>query len=202
MPNSGTVMPFLSEAAESLEAAGSAGRSELGRGRHAAPSPFSCLIFDPVSATGNRRFSMGGACLRTGRKRLANDRREGYFLDLAHKIATRGRQAAHRGVPFRITSPELAALFLLPVRKTAINLPIPQCFFKNQLSCCYRNRRFALGTVDRSRNIFQTISPPLRISLLFYADRSIVKIKFQESGDPVIMLHSAHKTEKVRSSMG
>ena len=31
-------MPFLSEAAECLEAAGSAGRSELGRGRHAAPS--------------------------------------------------------------------------------------------------------------------------------------------------------------------
>ena len=50
---------------------------------------------------------------------------EGYFLDLAHKIATRGRQAAHRGVPFRITSPELAALFLLPVRKTASQSPDP-----------------------------------------------------------------------------
>ena len=71
-----------------------------------------------------------------------------------------------------------------------VNLTIPQCFFEDQFFCCYWDCRFALSTVDRSRNIFQTISPSLRIALLFYANRSIVKIKFQESGDPVIMLHS------------
>ena len=61
---------------------------------------------------------MGGACLHTGLNRPQTGG-EGYFLDLAHKIATRGRQAAHRGVSFRITSPEPAALFLLPVRENA-----------------------------------------------------------------------------------
>lgn len=67
-------MIFLSEAAKSLEAAGSAGRSELERGRHGGTVPFSCLIFDPVSAQGTVASLWGGACLHTGRKRLANRR--------------------------------------------------------------------------------------------------------------------------------
>ena len=59
MPKSGTVMPFLSEAAESLEAAGSAGRSEPGRSRSMRHRPFLLLDFRPCIRTGNRCFSMG-----------------------------------------------------------------------------------------------------------------------------------------------
>ena len=86
--------------------------------------PFLLLDFRPCIRTGNRCFSMGGACLHTGLNRPQTGG-EGYFLDLAHKIATRGRQAAHRGALSSVTSPEPAVLFLLLYRETASQSPGP-----------------------------------------------------------------------------
>ena len=86
--------------------------------------PFSCLIFDPVSSRATVAFPRAEPAFA----RAANTSQtggEGYFPDLAHKIATRGRQAAHRGALSSVTSPEPAVLFLLLYRETASQSPGP-----------------------------------------------------------------------------
>ncbi len=75
--------------------------------------PFLLLDFRPCIRTGKPLLLYGEGPAFTRAANASQTGGEGYFLDLVHKTATRGRQAAHRGVLSCITFPGSVVLFLL-----------------------------------------------------------------------------------------